>query len=60
MDCKATKAHLADLLLDPAAAAPAARQHVAACADCGRELRELAATMLAMDAWDAPGAHAVF
>ena len=54
MDCKATKAQLADLLLDPAAAAPAAREHVAACADCGRELRELEATMLAMDAWDAP------
>ncbi len=54
MDCKATKAHLADLLLDPAAAAPAAREHVAACADCGREFRELEATMLAMDAWDAP------
>jgi hypothetical protein len=54
MDCKATKAQLADLLLDPAAAAPAAREHVAACADCGRELHELEATMLAMDAWDAP------
>ena len=54
MDCKATKAQLADLLLDPAAAAPAAREHVAACADCGRELRELEATMLAMDAWEAP------
>ena len=54
MDCKATKAQLADLLLDPAAAAPAAREHVATCADCGRELRELEATMLAMDAWEAP------
>ena len=54
MDCKATKAQLADLLLDPAAVAPAAREHVAACADCGRELRELEATMLAMDAWEAP------
>jgi hypothetical protein len=54
MDCKATKAQLADLLLDPAAAAPAAREHVAACADCSRELRELEATMLAMDSWEAP------
>jgi hypothetical protein len=54
MDCKATKAQLADLLLDPAAATPAAREHVAACADCSKELRELQATMLAMDAWEAP------
>jgi hypothetical protein len=53
-DCKATKAQLADLLLDPAAATPGAREHVAACADCGKELHELEATMLAMDAWDAP------
>ena len=53
-DCKATKAQLADLLLDPAAASPAAREHVAACADCGKELHELEATMLAMDDWDAP------
>jgi hypothetical protein len=59
MDLKATKTHLpaehlADLLLDPAAASSAAREHVAACADCGKELRELQATMLAMDAWEAP------
>jgi hypothetical protein len=59
MDLKATKTHLAqaqlaDLLLDPAAASPAAREHVAACAECGKEFRELQATMLAMDAWEAP------
>jgi hypothetical protein len=54
MDCKATKAQLADLLLDPAAASPAAREHVAACAECGKEMKELQATMLAMDAWEAP------
>ena len=54
MDCKAIKAQLADLLLDPAAASPASREHIAACADCGRELHELQATMLAMDAWEAP------
>lgn len=54
MDCKATKTYLTDLLLDPAAASPAAREHVAACADCAKELRELHATMLAMDAWEAP------
>jgi hypothetical protein len=54
MNCNATKAQLADLLLDPAAASSAAREHVAACADCSAELGELQATMLAMDAWEAP------
>jgi hypothetical protein len=63
-DLKSTKTHLAqaqlpheewmNLLLDPAAASPAAREHVAACAECGKELSELQATMLAMDAWEAP------
>jgi hypothetical protein len=43
-----------NLLLDPAAASPAARAHVAACAECGKELRELQAAMLALDAWEAP------
>ena len=54
MNCNATKAQLADLLLDPAAASSAAREHVAACADCSAERRGLQATMLAMDAWEAP------
>jgi len=54
MNCKATKAQLADLLLDPAAASPAAREHIAACAECSQEFQELQATMLALDAWEAP------
>jgi hypothetical protein len=54
MNCKATKTQLADLLLDPASASDAAREHVAACADCSKELQALQATMQAMDAWDAP------
>ena len=54
MDCKTVKTYMADLLLDPAAASSAARKHVAACADCSRELDELRATMAAMDAWEAP------
>jgi hypothetical protein len=54
MDCKTTKTYLADLLLDPAAASAASREHVAACADCSRELDELRTTMAAMDAWEAP------
>jgi hypothetical protein len=54
MNCKATRTELADLLLDPAAASPAARQHLASCAACRAELEGLQATMLAMDAWEAP------
>jgi hypothetical protein len=64
-DSKATRTHLAqaqitDLLLDPAVASPAAREHVATCAECGKELSELQATLLAMDAWEAPGPSAYF
>ena len=54
MDCKAIKTELADLLLDPAAATSAARQHVEACAGCRQELAALEATMHAMDDWQAP------
>lgn len=54
MNCKATRTELADLLLDPEAASTAAREHVAACADCREELAALASTMHAMDAWEAP------
>jgi hypothetical protein len=59
MNGKRIKTHLAqeqltDLLLDPAAASLAAREHVAGCADCSKELSALRATMLAMDAWEAP------
>jgi predicted anti-sigma-YlaC factor YlaD len=54
MHCKAVRAQLADLLLDPAAASPVAHEHLAACAECGKEFRELQATMIAMDAWEAP------
>lgn len=54
MNCKETKAQLADLLLDPAAASPAAREHIAACAECSKEFEELQATLLALDTWEAP------
>jgi hypothetical protein len=54
MDCKATKAQLADLLLDPAAASPAAREHIAACTECSTEFHDLQATMLVLEAWEAP------
>lgn len=54
MDCKATKTELADLLLAPAEASAAARQHVETCAACRQELSALAATMQVMDDWQAP------
>lgn len=59
MTLKMTKTHLAEeqlmnLLLDPAAVSPAAREHVAACADCRQEVAGLQATMQALDAWEAP------
>jgi hypothetical protein len=54
MDCKGMRTQLADLLLDPAAASPAAREHITACAECREELEALNATMHAMDAWEGP------
>jgi hypothetical protein len=59
MNAKSTNTHLAqaelaDLLLDPAAVSPAAREHIAACAECSKELRDLETTMLALDGWEAP------
>jgi hypothetical protein len=41
-----------DLLLDPERVPVEVRAHVEQCADCGRELKALEATMLALDAWE--------
>lgn len=54
MICRDVKSNLPDLLLDPQSVAPDIRAHVQSCADCGRELRELEATMGLMDGWEAP------
>ena len=55
MNCKTCQTALPDLLLDPASAKnAAARAHIAACADCARELRALESTMSLMDQWNAP------
>jgi hypothetical protein len=54
MDCKGIRTELADLLLDSAAASPAAREHITACAECNKELEALKATMHAMNDWEAP------
>ena len=45
---------LADMLLDPAAADAKVKTHVAECASCQNELKELRTTMGLMDAWTAP------
>lgn len=54
MICRNVKANLPDLLLDPQSVSPAIRSHVESCAECGAELRELQATMSALDDWEAP------
>jgi hypothetical protein len=46
------KKSLPDLLLDRERVPAAVRAHVEQCADCGRELAELEATMLALDGWE--------
>src|SRR5260370_26646149 len=55
MNCKTCQSFLPDLLLDPAALSnAAAREHLAACAACNDEFKNLQATMELLDAWQAP------
>ncbi|HTW49022.1 MAG TPA: hypothetical protein VMD92_13810 [Acidobacteriaceae bacterium] len=54
MICRNIKSKMPDLLLDPKSVSEDVRAHVAGCAECAQELRELEATMAAMDAWNAP------
>ena len=55
MNCKICRNALPTLLLDPAAGDhAAARAHLAACAECARELASLEATMKLLDLWTAP------
>ena len=54
MVCREVKASLPDLLLAPKQAPAEVRAHVESCAECGKELKELEATMALMDAWEAP------
>ncbi|MGA8938121.1 MAG: hypothetical protein WB439_03050 [Acidobacteriaceae bacterium] len=55
-DCRTCRTHLADLLLDESYAAthPGVAEHMAACADCRRELEELRDTVALLDSWTAP------
>ncbi len=52
--CTAMEEKLADLLLDPEAAPAKVKTHVAECASCRKELKELRATMALMDTWTTP------
>ncbi|MBT9332421.1 hypothetical protein [Paracidobacterium acidisoli] len=54
MICRNVKSNLANLLLEPEAVPVEVRAHVAGCAECGRELAELKATMAMLDTWEAP------
>ena len=62
IDCKTCRTALADLLLDEsyAAAHPEVREHMATCAECRTELKELQATFALMDHWTAPEPSAYF
>jgi hypothetical protein len=54
MNCREVKTNLPDLLLAPKQVSAEVRTHVDGCAECGKELKELEATMALMDAWEAP------
>lgn len=54
MICRKVRASLPEMLLAPASVGAEAREHLKACAECARELKELQATMAALDAWSAP------
>ena len=54
MSCRKVKANLPDLLLAPKSVPAEVRAHVESCAECGKELRELEATMALLDTWTAP------
>lgn len=54
MICQEVQKRLPDLLLDRERVPVEVRAHVADCAECGKELKELEATMALMDAWAAP------
>ena len=60
MICRNTKLNLEDLLLDPEKVPVEVRKHVEDCPECSQELASLQATMLALDAWEAPEPTAFF
>ena len=60
MNCRNMKSNLEEMLLAPEHASQAAREHLAACETCRRELAEMQATMALLDQWQAPAANPYF
>lgn len=60
MTCQNMKPHFEELLLTPKTASPSAREHLAACPECRRELAEMQATFALLDEWQAPEVNAYF
>jgi hypothetical protein len=58
--CAGMESKLADLMLDPSSVPAKVQSHVAQCADCGRRLAELKATMALLDTWEAPEPNPYF
>lgn len=54
MICRKVRASLPEMLLAPERVNDEAREHLKGCAECARELKELQATMAALDGWSAP------
>ena len=55
MNCRDCQTALPDLLLDPAVSSnAAAREHIAHCSACEKELKSLKATFALLDTWQAP------
>jgi hypothetical protein len=58
--CEGMEAKLAEMLLAPESVSAKDASHVAGCAACSEELKELRATMALMDKWEAPEPNPFF
>ena len=60
MNCRNMKPNLEQMLLAPERASRAAREHLAGCESCRRELAAVRATFALLDEWQAPQANPYF
>ena len=60
MTCRNMKSNLEEMLLAPDKASQAAREHLAACPDCRREMAEMQATLALLDEGQAPEVNPYF
>ncbi|HTB96208.1 MAG TPA: hypothetical protein VK716_04310 [Terracidiphilus sp.] len=58
--CEGMEAKLAEMLLTPESVPAKIATHVAGCAACSEDLKELRATMALMDTWEAPEPNPFF